>query len=91
MTIHAHLSLTQCLVLTDFGDLGLGNGCDPTPIFDDAASAFADLMETGCDSRVYQLQFRTGDLIDEATDAVARWVTGRGQALPFWMMREAAE
>src|SRR6056297_93438 len=81
----------------DFGDMGIGHGCDPAS-FDDALDAYFEHRSNGLDACVMRYDAPIGskcgimvDVTDDAQDALKRRLRARGEYdWPAWLTGEEA-
>lgn len=82
------LGRTQWVVWTDFGNIGFGSGCDPTPYFDEALDGWSDQMGEGCPSAILQIDAALGTVADVTAAAAShlmRRLVNRGDEIPQWL------
>lgn len=82
------LTFPRYLVLTDFGDLGLGNGAEPQTTFADACTEWTDQMAHGHTSWVVEARLNAPllDVTDEAREAELRRCVAAHGDIPAWLI-----
>jgi hypothetical protein len=93
-----NITTPHYIAWADFRDLGLGNICDPTLVFDDAVSHYADARADGRDAIVLRVLPGKGaqagfaeDVTEDADQRIAKLCRLRKQDLPDWLTGESDE